>query len=279
MTVDTCVEPGHAELWHSLVGGVGGHTDKDPSQRSDPNTGVPGHPTRVDAVSDVQKAQILVVDDEQMLLDMVSDALTFAGYDVIVATEGSAALSTAREHRPDLVILDINMPEADGFHVARNLRNAHPELPLLFLTARSDIEDLRTGFEAGGDDYLTKPFRLEELRLRIEALLRRAGGSRPPVTQLRCADLTLDDEKHRVERGDDEIHLSPGEYRLLRYLLANAGTVVSRTQMLEAVWGYEYSDSVIETAISQLRKKIDRDRPELIHTVRGFGYSLRPPQP
>ncbi len=229
-------------------------------------------------MSDAHKAQILVVDDEQMLLDMVSDALSFAGYAVVVATDGFAALSTVRDHRPDLVILDVNMPEADGFHVARNLRSTDPELPILFLTARSDIDDKRTGFEAGGDDYLTKPFRLEELRLRIEALLRRAGGARPPVTQLRCADLVLDDEKHCVRRGEDEIHLSPGEYRLLRYLLANAGSVVSRTQMLEAVWGYEYGDSVVETAISQLRKKIDRGRPELIHTVRGFGYSLRSPQ-
>ncbi len=229
-------------------------------------------------MTDAPKARILVVDDEQMLLDMVSDALSFAGYDVVVATDGLAALSTVRDHRPDLVILDVNMPEADGFHVARNLRSTDPELPILFLTARSDIEDKRTGFEAGGDDYLTKPFRLEELRLRIEALLRRAGGARPPVTQLRCADLVLDDEKHCVRRGEDEIHLSPGEYRLLRYLLANAGSVVSRTQMLEAVWGYEDGASVVETAISQLRKKIDRGRPELIHTVRGFGYSLRSPQ-
>ncbi len=234
---------------------------------------------KVVTMTDAPKAQILVVDDEQMLLDMVSDALSFAGYDIVVATDGLAALNIVRNQRPDLVILDVNMPEPDGFQVAGRLRSTDPDLPVLFLTARSDIEDLRAGFEAGGDDYLTKPFRLEELRLRVEALLRRAGGARPPSTELSCADLVLDDAQHRVLRGDDEISLAPVEYRLLRYLLTNAGSVVSRAQILEAVWGYEYSDSVIETAVSQLRKKVDEGRPKLIHTVRGFGYSLRPPQP
>ncbi|MCP4306471.1 MAG: response regulator transcription factor [Actinomycetia bacterium] len=230
-------------------------------------------------MTNTSKAQILVVDDEQMLLDMVSDALSFAGYDIVVATDGLAALSVVRNQRPDLVILDVNMPEPDGFQVARSLHSTDPDLPVLFLTARSDIDDLRTGFEAGGDDYLTKPFRLEELRLRVEALLRRAGGGRPPATTLICADLVLDDAQHRVTRGGDEIILAPVEYRLLRYLLTNTGSVVSRIQILEAVWGYQYSDSVIETAVSQLRKKVDKGRPKLIHTVRGFGYTLRPPEP
>jgi two-component system OmpR family response regulator len=230
-------------------------------------------------MTNTPKAQILVVDDEQMLLDMVNDALSFAGYDIVVAINGFAALNIVRNQRPDLVILDVNMPEPDGFQVARSLRSTDPELPVLFLTARSDIEDLKTGFEAGGDDYLTKPFRLEELRLRVEALLRRAGGVRQPTAELSCADLILNDTQHRVSRGNDEINLSPVEYRLLRYLLSNVGTVLSRTQILEAVWGYEYSDSVIETAISQLRKKVDHGRPKLIHTVRGFGYSLRTPGP
>ena len=237
-----------------------------------------GNP-RVVAMTDAAKAQILVVDDEQMLLDMVSDALSFAGYDIVVATDGLAALNSVRTQRPDLVILDVNMPEPDGFQVARSLRSTDPDLPVLFLTARSNIEDLRAGFEAGGDDYLTKPFRLEELRLRVEALLRRSGGIRRPTTELICADLVLNDAQHRVSRGDDEINLSPVEYRLLRYLLANAEQVLSRAQILEAVWGYEYSDSVIETAVSQLRKKVDEGRPKLIHTVRGFGYCLRSPGP
>jgi two-component system OmpR family response regulator len=223
------------------------------------------------------QAQILVVDDEQMLLDMVSDALTFAGYSITVAADGLAALSAVREQRPDMVILDVNMPEPDGFQVARSLRTTHPELPILFLTARSDIEDLRTGFESGGDDYLTKPFRLEELRLRVEALLRRSSGGRRATTELSCADLSLNDAQHRVVRDGDEIALSPVEYRLLHFLLANSGQVLSRAQILEAVWGYEYGDSVIETAVSQLRKKVDEGRPKLIHTVRGFGYCLRPP--
>jgi two-component system OmpR family response regulator len=231
------------------------------------------------AMTEGSKAQILVVDDERMLLDMVSDALSFAGYTIVVASDGLAALSIVRNQRPDLVILDVNMPQPDGFQVARSLRATDPDLPVLFLTARSDIEDLRTGFEAGGDDYLTKPFRLEELRLRVEALLRRGGRIRRAATELSCADLVLNDAQHRVSRGGDEISLSPVEYRLLRYLLSNAGQVMSRAQILEAVWGYEYGDSVIETAVSQLRKKIDEGRPKLVHTVRGFGYSLRPPGP
>ena len=225
-----------------------------------------------------QSARILVVDDEQMLLDMVADALTFAGYGIAVASDGLTALTMVRAERPDLVILDVNMPEPDGFQVARSLRATHPDLPVLFLTARSDIDDLRTGFESGGDDYLTKPFRLEELRLRVGALLRRTGSiERTEV--LSCADLTMNDREHLVMRDGDEIHLSPIEYRLLHYLLSNAGQVMERGQILEAVWGYEYGDSVIETAVSQLRKKVDEGRPKLIHTVRGFGYSLRPPNP
>ncbi len=169
------------------------------------------------------------------------------------------------------------MPEPDGFQVARSLRVTHPDLPVLFLTARSDIDDLRAGFESGGDDYLTKPFRLEELRLRVDALLRRSGFGRRSA-ELSCADLTMNDAEHRVFRGDDEILLSPVEYRLLHYLLSHPGQVLERGQILEAVWGYEYGDSVLETAISQLRKKVDEGRPKLIHTVRGFGYSLRPPE-
>lgn len=233
----------------------------------------------VTSMSEEPKAQILVVDDEQMLLDMVSDALTFAGYSIEVAADGLAALNAVRDRSPDLVILDVNMPEPDGFHVARSLRSTHPDLPVLFLTARSDIEDMRAGFESGGDDYLTKPFRLEELRLRVEALLRRTGGARRTTAELTCADLVLNDDQHRVFRGGDEIGLSPVEYRLLRYLLENVDQVLTRAQILEAVWGYEYGDSVIETAVSQLRKKVDDGWPKLIHTVRGFGYSLRPPSP
>lgn len=234
--------------------------------------------SKVSAMTDEPNARILVVDDEQMLLDMVTDALTFAGYSVTAVGDGLAALSSVRNERPDLVILDVNMPEPDGFQVARSLRSTYPDLPVLFLTARSEIEDLRTGFESGGDDYLTKPFRLEELRLRVGALLRRVGPKQRS-NMLTCADLTLNDSEHRVMRDGDEIHLSPVEYRLLHYLLSNVGQVMERGQILEAVWGYEYGDSVLETAVSQLRKKVDEDRPKLIHTVRGFGYSLRPPSP
>lgn len=227
-------------------------------------------------MTDQSNARILVVDDEQMLLDMVADALTFAGYAITVAGDGITALNAVRSERPDLVILDVNMPEPDGFQVARSLRGTYPDLPVLFLTARSDIADLRTGFESGGDDYLTKPFRLEELRLRVGALLKRSGVTER-ADVLSCGDLLMNDREHLVVRDGEEIQLSPIEYRLLHYLLSNQGQVLERAQILEAVWGYEYGASVLETAISQLRKKIDEGRPKLIHTVRGFGYSLRPP--
>lgn len=186
--------------------------------------------------------------------------MTFAGYAVSVADNGLTALSTVRRDRPDLVILDVNMPEPDGFQVARGLRGSYPDLPILFLTARSDIEDLKTGFESGGHDYLTKPFRLEELRLRVDALLRGSGlGQRS--AELTCADLAMNDTEHRVCRGGEEISLSPVEYRLLHYLLSHPGQVLGRGQILEAVWGYEYGDSVIETAISQLRRESTRAGP------------------
>lgn len=221
-------------------------------------------------------ARLLVVDDEQMMIDMIGDALRFAGYDVDVAGDGPSALSTAVAQRPDLVVLDVGLPGIDGFAVAQRLRAQHPDLPILFLTARSGAEDVRHGFENGADDYLTKPFRLEELRLRIEAVLRR---TRPPqgVTAWRCGDLVLDDATHRVTRRGRVLDLAPIDYRLLRHLLQHAGAVVTRPRLLEAVWGYEYGPSVIDTAIWQLRKKVDEHGPKLIHTVRGYGYTLREP--
>jgi two-component system OmpR family response regulator len=223
-------------------------------------------------------AHLLVVDDEPMLLDMISDALRFAGYEVSVAGDGVEAGRAVRDHRPDLVVLDVNLPGDDGFLVARQLRSVVPDLAVLFLTARDDTEDLRAGFEAGGDDYLTKPFRLEELRLRVEAILRRTRTHRVESGVLRCADLEMDDNRHLVRRGGTEVALTPTEYRLLNHLLSNVGIVVTRDRLLEAVWGPGYGDSVLETAVSQLRKKIDSTGPKLLHTVRGFGYSLRPPE-
>ncbi len=222
-------------------------------------------------------AHLLVVDDEQMLLDMVSDALRFAGYEVRSADNGETALRVVREEPIDLVILDVNMPGLDGFDVARRFREDGGDVPVIFLTARADADDVREGFETGGDDYLTKPFRLEELRLRVEAVLRR---TKPPSTEshrLHCDDLALDDDTHHVTRGDEEVDLSPTEYRLLRYLLQNQGLVLSKAQILQAVWGYGYGDTVVETYVSQLRKKLEAEGPRLIQTVRGFGYTLRPP--
>lgn len=221
------------------------------------------------------ETHLLIVDDEQMLLDMVSDALRFAGYNVATASDGAEALEAVRARRPDLVVLDVNMPGDDGFEVARQFRSMDPSIAVLFLTARADHDAMRAGFEAGGDDYLTKPFRLEELRLRVEAILRRTqvADKHPPT--LTCADLEMDDARHVVRRGTSELDLTPTEYRLLKYLLVNTGIVVTRAQLLEAVWGYEYGDSVLETAISQLRKKVDASEPKLVQTVRGFGYTLR----
>ncbi len=222
-------------------------------------------------------AHLLVVDDEPMLRDMISDALRFAGYEVSVAADGVEAIRTVRADQPDLVVLDVNMPGDDGFVVARQIRSLRPDLAVLFLTARDDTDDLRAGFEAGGDDYLTKPFRLEELQLRVDAILRRTVGLRLRSNLLRCGDLELDDDRHVVQRGGEQISLTPTEYRLLHHLLHNVGSVVTRERLLEAVWGYGYGDSVLETSISQLRKKIDASEPKLLHTIRGFGYSLRTP--
>lgn len=223
-------------------------------------------------------ARLLIVDDEQMVLDMIGDALRFAGYDVEAVPDGPSALATALAHRPDLVVLDVGLPGIDGFAVAQRLRARHHDLPIVFLTARSGAEDVRHAFETGADDYLTKPFRLEELRLRIEAVLRRTRLRHgPPVW--RCADLVLDDATHRVTRDGRVVDLAPVDYRLLRHLMQHVGEIVTRPQLLEEVWGYEYGPSVIDTAIWQLRKKIDDRDPKLIRTVRGYGYSLREPGP
>lgn len=240
-------------------------------------TGVGDVNGSADQTSEAPPARLLVVDDEEMLLDMVSDALRFAGYDVSTARNGHEAVRQIRDDVPDLVILDVNMPGDDGFAVAGKLQDVAGDLPLLFLTARSDTADMRLGFEAGGDDYLTKPFRLEELRLRVDAILRRTRKVNAQERVQRCADLVLDDARHEVRRRGEIVTLTPTEYRLLRHLFTNQGIVVGREQLLDAVWGPGYNDAVLETAISQLRKKVDAVEPKLVQTVRGFGYSLRAP--
>jgi two-component system OmpR family response regulator len=222
--------------------------------------------------------RILIVEDDDAIRELVSTALRFTGFGVETAAAGSSALAEARNASYDLIVLDVNLPDIDGFSVCRKLREDRNDVPVIFLTARDDPSDLRAGFTGGGDDYMTKPFSLEELLLRIEAVLRRTQGAREEPTRLTCGDVTLDDESYRVWRGEDEITLSPTEFRLLRYLLLNQGRVVSKHQILDHVWHYDFGGdpSAVETYISYLRRKLgDRDA-QIIRTVRGFGYTLQP---
>lgn len=222
-------------------------------------------------------ARLVVVDDERVLVDLLSEALRFAGYEVHSASTGLEALRVAADVDPDLLVLDVNLPDLDGFEVCRRLRVDGDQVPVVFLTARDDPNDLRTGFTRGGDDYVTKPFSLEELRFRIESILRRTLVHELVTEQLRCADLVMDVDTHRAWRGDREIHLSPTEFRLLRYLLLNTPRVLSKTQILDHVWQYDFDGdgSNVETYVSYLRKKVDAVEPKLIHTIRGVGYTLR----
>ncbi len=221
--------------------------------------------------------RVLVVDDEEYIRDLLSTSLRFVGFEVDMADNGNDALRKVAEDRPDLIILDVMMPGIDGFEVCRRLRSDGDETPVVFLTARDAAEDRVSGFLKGGDDYVPKPFGLEELIARVNAVLRRAGGPDAPPNRHSYADLTLDEDAHRVWRTDGVIDLSPTEFRLLRYLLINAERVVSKTQILDHVWQYDFGNnvSVVETYISYLRAKIDTVEPKLIQTVRGVGYTLR----
>ena len=185
-----------------------------------------------------RNASILVVDDEESLTDMVSSALRFAGYDVETEANGFDALRRIKNQTPDLIVLDVNMPEIDGFEVCRRIRRDGLDVPVIFLTARDDIDDLRVGFRQGGDDYLTKPFSLEELGLRIEALLRRSGGADEPP-RIAVGDVVLDEDAYQVWKRDQEIALSPTEFRLLRFLMINRGRVMSKAQIIDYVWEYD----------------------------------------
>jgi two-component system OmpR family response regulator len=220
--------------------------------------------------------RLLVVDDDDNLRSMLSAALRHYGFDVDVAADGSEALGRIQAEKPDLVVLDVMMPGLDGFEVCRLIRSKGDLTPVLFLTARGDTADKVTGLKAGGDDYLEKPFSLDELTARIEAILRRTQDS-PPGNVLTLADLSLDEDAHVVTRDGVSVHLSPTEYRLLRYLLINRGRVVSKAQIMASVWDYDFDGDggVVETYIGYLRRKLDNSEPKLIHTVRGFGYTMR----
>ena len=224
------------------------------------------------------EGRILVVDDEEYIRELVTTALRFSGFDVEAAEDGLSALRKAREFEPQLLVLDASMPGIDGLEVCRRLRDAGDTTPVAFLTARDSDEDKLAGFRGGGDDYVTKPFSLDELVEGIRAVLRRASPTAEAERRLLIyRDLEMDEDAHRVTRAGERIELSPTEYKLLRYLLLNAEQVVSKAQILERVWQYDFGGdaSAVETYISYLRKKVDTERPKLIHTVRGFGYTLR----
>jgi two-component system OmpR family response regulator len=227
----------------------------------------------------VARQRILVVDDEESIRDVAGTSLELAGFDVCTAADGYAALRAIDEFAPHLVLLDVNMPGVDGFEVVRRIRAAGHATPVVFLTARDEVEDAVSGFGAGGDDYVTKPFHLKVLLARVEAVLRRAGGGVPATQRLACGGIEIDEGTHRVWRDGALVELSPTEYRLLNYLLRNAGVVVSRAQILEHVWGSDDTGGgVVDTFMSTLRRKVDRAEPRVLHTVRGFGYVARADQ-
>ncbi len=223
--------------------------------------------------------RLLLVDDEDNLRSMLEAALRHSGFEVHPAANGRDALEAVPEVKPDLVVLDVMLPDLDGFDVCQRLRSTGDRTPVLFLTARDATEDKVRGLTMGGDDYLVKPFSLDELVARIHAVLRRTGNARDGAV-LACLDLELDDEAHLVTRAGVEVSLSPTEYNLLRYLLINQGRVLSKAQILDHVWQYDFGGDggVVETYIGYLRKKVDNVEPRLIQTVRGVGYTIREPR-
>ncbi|MCB2411938.1 response regulator transcription factor [Demequina sp. TTPB684] len=225
----------------------------------------------------MNKRRILVIDDEDNLRTMLVAALKFEGYQVAQAPEGRTGLRAAKELRPDLIVLDVMMPELDGFGMLKRLRESGDRTPVIFLTAKDTTADAVAGLGLGADDYLAKPFALEELVARVESVMRRVDASATASSVMTLADLTLDDVAHEVTRNGREIHLSPTEYKLLAFLMANTGRVMSRGQLLTNVWGYSPEDdpSVVETYIGYVRKKVDCSEPKLIHTVRGVGYTMK----
>jgi two-component system OmpR family response regulator len=234
------------------------------------------------ATATAENAQrILVVDDESSISDLISTSLRFVGFDVRTAANGAQALQIAEEFKPHAMVLDVMLPDLDGFEVCKQIRNEGVETGVLFLTAKDGMDDKVKGLTLGGDDYMTKPFSLEELVARLRALLRRTGVTHidQDEEKIRFADLELDEATHEVRRAGQLLDLSPTEFLLIRYLLINADRVVSKSQILDHVWQYDFRGDagIVETYISYLRKKIDIFDPPLIHTVRGVGYRLRMP--
>ena len=227
-----------------------------------------------------QRTRILVVDDEASITDLVGMALRYEGFEPEIAHSGVQAISKAQSFRPSLIVLDVMMPDIDGFEVARRLRAERSNVPILFLTARDAAADKIRGLTIGGDDYVTKPFSVEELVARIRAILRRAEGNKERQSSvLAFADLELDEDTHEVLRDGRPIDLTPTEFKLLHYLMLNPRRVLSKSQIMDRVWTYDFGGraNVVETYISYLRKKVDAEDVPLIHTIRGVGYSLRLP--
>ncbi|WP_282104949.1 MULTISPECIES: response regulator transcription factor [unclassified Crossiella] len=241
-------------------------------------TGSGGGAMRLDAMAATAGTKVLVVDDEPYITELLATTLRLAGYDVLTAGSGAEAVRAAESGNPELLILDIMLPDTDGFELCRRLRLDRPRLPVVFLTARDSTEDKVRGLTLGGDDYVTKPFSVAEVLARVQAVLRRTRGGQEESAALRCGELVLDEEAHEVHRAGRQLELSPTEYKLLRYLLVNAGRVVSKAQILDHVWQYDFGGdaAVVEKFISRLRHKVDAEGSPLIHTVRGFGYTLRP---
>ena len=226
---------------------------------------------------DGSPVRALVVEDEAALSDVLSMAFRYEGWDVRTVGDGLSAVRLARDFRPNVIVLDVGLPDIDGLEVLRRVRDERPEVPVLFLTARDSVEDRIAGISAGGDDYVTKPFSLEEVVVRLRGMLRRAGATdqSSPVTTV--GDLSLDEDSREVRRGDDLINLTATEFEVLRFLIRNPRRVLAKAQILERVWGYNFGGqtNVVELYVSYLRKKIDAGRAPMIHTVRGVGYTLK----
>ncbi|RJS45273.1 response regulator transcription factor [Nocardioides cavernaquae] len=228
--------------------------------------------------ADGSPLRVLVVDDEVNIAELLSMALRYEGWEISVAHTGRAAVAAAKEVRPDAIVLDMMLPDFDGLEVLRRVRQHQRDVPVVFLTARDSVEDRVAGLTAGGDDYVTKPFSLEEVVARLRGQLRRAGATaRRESPVLTVGDLTLDEDSHEVFRGGDEIALTATEFELLRYLMRNPRRVLSKAQILDRVWNYDFGGqaNVVELYISYLRKKVDAGRTPMIHTMRGAGYVLK----
>ncbi|MFJ9031552.1 response regulator transcription factor [Streptomyces sp. NPDC102274] len=231
---------------------------------------------------DGSPVRVLVVDDETSLTELLSMALRYEGWEVRSAGDGMGAMRTARDFRPDAVVLDVMLPDMDGLAVLGRLRHELPQVPVLFLTAKDSVEDRIAGLTAGGDDYVTKPFSLEEVVARLRGLIRRSGAAAVRSESLLVVgDLTLDEDSHDVTRDGQSIHLTATEFELLRYLMRNPRRVLSKAQILDRVWSYDFGGqaNVVELYISYLRRKIDAGRPPMIHTRRGAGYLIKPGEP